>query len=76
MKRVAFLMFVLALLAPQVLGASYEPKGPKEKTDKEKSKKIPVPEPAKITSSPRGLVRLPPESSGRTDSVSCGSACC
>ena len=49
MKRVAFLMFVLALLAPQVLGASYEPKGPKEKTEKEKSQIIPVPEPAMIT---------------------------
>ena len=50
MKRVALLTFVLALLAPQVLAASYEqPKGPKENTPKEKSKIIPVPEPATIT---------------------------
>ena len=48
MKRVAaFLMFALALVAPQVVGASYEePK--KEKTEKEKTKKVPVPEPATI----------------------------
>ena len=46
MKRAALLMFVLTLLAPQVLSASYEPK--KDKTDKEKTKKIPVPEPTTI----------------------------
>ena len=47
MKRVAaLLMFALALVAPQVVGASYEePK--KDKTEKEK-KKVPVPEPATI----------------------------
>ena len=50
MKRVAFLMFVLALLAPQVLGASYEqPKRPKEKPPKESTQIIPVPEAATIT---------------------------
>ena len=49
MKRAALLAFVLALLAPQFLGASYEPKGPKEKTDKENRKRIPVPEPLTIT---------------------------
>ena len=54
MKRVALLMFALALLAPQawVLAASFEEaNGPTDKraTDKEKGKTVPVPEPATIT---------------------------
>jgi hypothetical protein len=53
MKRFALLMVVLTLLAPQawVLAASLEDaNGPKDKkTDKEKGKTVPVPEPATIT---------------------------
>jgi hypothetical protein len=61
MKRLALTMAVLALLAPWVLGVFYEDaKGPKDKaekttrsphdkTDKEKGKTVPVPEPATIT---------------------------
>jgi hypothetical protein len=63
MKRFALLMVVLTLLAPQAwaLAASYEDangpkdkkekndKGPHDKTDKEKGKTVPVPEPATIT---------------------------
>ena len=63
MMRFALSMFVLTLLAPQpwALGASYQDvkgpkdkaekntKGPHDKADKEKSKTIPVPEPATLT---------------------------
>jgi PEP-CTERM motif len=61
MKRFALLMVVLALLAPRVLAAAFDDangpkdkkekntKGPHDKTDKEKGKTVPVPEPATIT---------------------------
>ena len=44
MKRVALLMFALALLAPQVLGASY-----KQRTADPTSPTVRVPEPLTIT---------------------------
>ena len=52
MKRFALLIVVLTLLAPPalVLAASFEDaNGPKDKkTDEEKNKTVPVPEPATI----------------------------